>query len=176
MEHGISHFLLPPPLYRFPFFFPNLKLSVETLDGHERVLYGSLHGNPELALLLAELEGNHRSALDGRLASAKEGKEKRSFEKEIDKAGDFIEDQLDFQKKVRAALKRGYDPDVDDGVIPNMAPLHELIPRPEPKKYWEDLEKGRYDWAHLAMKYWPERGKEKCRKDKSLAIVHGLDK
>ncbi|MDO9585677.1 MAG: hypothetical protein Q7I93_04230, partial [Syntrophales bacterium] len=44
----------------------------------------------------------------------------------------------------------------------------------EPKKYWEELQKGKYDWAHLAMKYWPDRVKEKCRKDKSLAIAHGL--
>ena len=73
-------------------------------------------------------------------------------------------------------MERGYDPDIDDGVILNMAPLHELIPWSEPKKYWEELEKGRYDWAHPAMKYWPERVKEKCRKDKSLAIAHGLDK
>ena len=133
------------------FFFPEMELPVEGLNGHDMVLYGGLHGNPELALLLAKLEGNHRSALDGRLASAKEGKGKRSLEKEIDKAGDFIDDLLDFQKKVRVALERGYDPDIDDGVIINMAPLHELIP-------------------------WPERGKEKCRNDKSLAIAHGLDK
>lgn len=133
------------------FFLSKLELAIEALNGHERVLYGGLHGDPELTLLLAKLEGNHRSALDGRLASAKEGKGKRSLEKEIDKAGDFIDDLLDFQKKVRVALERGYDPDIDDGVIINMAPLHELIP-------------------------WPERVKEKCRKDKSLAIAHGLDK
>ncbi len=36
-----------------------------------------------------------------------------------------------------------------------MAPLHEVISLEEPKTYWEDLEKGKYDWAHIAMKYWP---------------------
>jgi hypothetical protein len=30
------------------FFLPQLELLVETLDGHERVLYGGLHGDPEL--------------------------------------------------------------------------------------------------------------------------------
>ena len=40
-----------------------------------------------------------------------------------------------------------------------MAPLHEVIPSwsKEPQKYWQGMEKGEYDWAHLAMDYWPER-------------------
>jgi hypothetical protein len=43
------------------------------------------------------------------------------------------------------------------------------------KDTWTKLEKGDYDWAHLAMAYWPERVREKCRTDKSLAIAHGLE-
>jgi hypothetical protein len=37
------------------------------------------------------------------------------------------------------------------------------------------LEKGDYDWAHLAMAYWPDRVREKCETDKSLAIAHDLE-
>ncbi len=37
------------------------------------------------------------------------------------------------------------------------------------------LEKDDYDWAHLAMNCWPERVREKCKTDKSLAIAHGLE-
>ena len=58
MEHGLSHLLLPSQFDRFPFFLPNLELPVEVLNGHERVLDWSLHGDPELALLLTKLEGN----------------------------------------------------------------------------------------------------------------------
>jgi len=43
------------------------------------------------------------------------------------------------------------------------------------KETWTKLERGDYDWAHLAMNYWPERVREKCRSDKSLAIAHGLE-
>jgi len=41
--------------------------------------------------------------------------------------------------------------------------------------YWEELTEGKYDWAHVAMRYWPERVTAKCREDKSLALAHGLD-
>jgi len=40
---------------------------------------------------------------------------------------------------------------------------------------WTKLEKGDIDWAHQAMNYWPERVREKCKTDKSLAIAHGLE-
>jgi len=43
------------------------------------------------------------------------------------------------------------------------------------KTTWTKLQKGDYDWAHLAMSYWPERVREKCKTDKSLAIAHGLE-
>ena len=69
----------------------------------------------------------------------------------------------------------GYEPDFDDGVILNMAPLHAVIPWNEPAKYWKELQSGKYDWAHISMKYWPDRVKAKCKKDKSLAIAHGLE-
>ena len=37
------------------FFLPEMELPVEAINGHERVLYWRLHGDPELALLLAKL-------------------------------------------------------------------------------------------------------------------------
>jgi hypothetical protein len=43
------------------------------------------------------------------------------------------------------------------------------------KETWEKLEKGDYDWAHLAYTLWPTRVREKCKTDKSLAIAHGLE-
>ncbi len=30
-----------------------------------------------------------------------------------------------------------------------------------------------YDWSHLAVRYFPSRVDEKCRKDPSLAVAHG---
>jgi hypothetical protein len=72
-----------------------------------------------------------------------------------------------------------YKPDHDDGVQISAAPLWPLF-RHKPwqkvlKDTWAKLEKGDYDWAHLAMNYWPDRVREKCKSDKSLAIAHGLE-
>lgn len=84
--------------------------------------------------------------------------------------------------ELRDALLRiapTYRPNHDDGVQITAAPLWELF-RHKPwqtllKDTWAKLEKGDYDWAHLAMAYWPERVREKCKSDKSLAIAHDLE-
>ena len=72
-----------------------------------------------------------------------------------------------------------YKPNHDDGVQISAAPLWPLFRRRPWQKVlkdtWAKLEKGDYDWAHLAMNYWPERVREKCKTDKSLAIAHGLE-
>ncbi|GGC16572.1 hypothetical protein GCM10011363_36250 [Marivita lacus] len=72
-----------------------------------------------------------------------------------------------------------YRPNHDDGVQITAAPLWQLF-RHKPwqkilKDTWAKLEKGDYDWAHLALAYWPDRVREKCKTDKSLAIAHDLE-
>ncbi|MGD9839838.1 MAG: hypothetical protein AB7U74_18605 [Afipia sp.] len=72
-----------------------------------------------------------------------------------------------------------YKPNHDDGVQISAAPLWQLFTHKPWQKVlkdtWVKLEKGDYDWAHLAMAYWPSRVRGKCRTDKSLAIAHGLE-
>ncbi|MBO3739495.1 hypothetical protein [Actinoplanes flavus] len=73
-----------------------------------------------------------------------------------------------------------WNPDLDDGVIINFAPLWRLVPhhrqwQKELKATWDALCAGRYDWAHLAMRVWPERVVPKCATDRSLAIAHELE-
>ena len=77
------------------------------------------------------------------------------------------------------AIAQTYHPNHDDGVQITAAPLWQLF-RHKPwqkilKDTWAKLEKGDYDWAHLAMAYWPDRVREKCMTDKSLAIAHDLE-
>lgn len=72
-----------------------------------------------------------------------------------------------------------YRPNYDDGVQICAAPLWPLFGHKPWQKLlkdtWAKLEKGDCDWAHIALHYWPERVREKCKSDKSLAIAHGLE-
>lgn len=104
-----------------------------------------------------------------------DGRDKLTYEKELEKLDELRQEITEFKEELEKVAKMGYDPNFDDGVILNMAPLHTVIPWSEPPKYWKDLESGKYDWAHIAMKYWSERVKAKCKKDKSLAIAHGYE-
>lgn len=72
-----------------------------------------------------------------------------------------------------------YNPDLDDGVMINSAALWPLLEPQwkEPKKWWKELASAQgkkdYDWAHLAMRYWPTRVDAKCQQDPSLGVAHG---
>ena len=73
-----------------------------------------------------------------------------------------------------------WNPNLDDGVVINFAPLWRLVRQcvtwqRELKTTWDALCGGKYDWAHLAMHLWPERVVPKCARDRSLAIAHGLE-
>ncbi|RWM12911.1 MAG: type II restriction endonuclease subunit M [Mesorhizobium sp.] len=74
-----------------------------------------------------------------------------------------------------------WNPHPDDGVIINFSPLWRLVPQHKPwqtelKTTWNALCSGNFDWAHLALRLWPERVVPKCATDHSLAIAHGLEK
>ena len=72
-----------------------------------------------------------------------------------------------------------WKPNLNDGVLITAAPLWSLFAlKPWQKKLketWQALEKGDYDWAHLAYSIWPERVTKACEKDRSIAIAHGLE-
>jgi len=104
------------------------------------------------------------------------GAEKRRLEKEASQLADVFDDVQEFSKRLNAIIQRGYTPHIDDGVLINAAPLWELLPSwPDTKKAWQELEDGKYDWAHQAMDHWPDRVKEQCKTNKSFAIAQGLE-
>ena len=45
----------------------------------------------------------------------------------------------DFEDKLYRAATLHLDPDLNDGVVLNIAPLRELVPWKEAKSYWDDL-------------------------------------
>ena len=102
----------------------------------------------------------------------------RDEEKKLEELED-MEEKLTDLRDALLKIAPTYHPDQDDGVQITAAPLWPLF-RHRPwqkllKETWTKLEKGDYDWAHLALHYWPDRVREKCKTDKSLAIAHGLE-
>ena len=107
-------------------------------------------------------------------ASARSSDDEKTFE-----AVQALELELIELRDTLLAIVQTYRPNHDDGVQITAAPLWQLF-RHKPwqkilKDTWAKLEKGDYDWAHLAMAYWPDRVREKCETDKSLAIAHDLE-
>ena len=91
----------------------------------------------------------------------------------------FVEELRTFLEEVKRVAPL-WNPNLDDGVIINFAPLWRLVPHHKPwqkelKSTWDALCAGKYDWAHLAMYLWPERVVPKCVADRSLAIAHELE-
>jgi len=147
------------------------------------------HLVPTLARIEGELN-DLRAARD-----SGDRKASRAAEKQLDRSLRGREDLVAFIAAVEQCADRGapptdpkcparevdarYAPELDDGVMVNSAALWPLLEPQwkEPKKWWKELStaEGRkdYDWSHLAMRYWPKRVDEKCRKDPSLGVAHG---
>jgi hypothetical protein len=118
-----------------------------------------------------KLEETSRLAAAMRAHTDRSRDEERQFEQLLDLEAELKELQNELLR-----LAPTWKPNHDDGVQITAAPLWCLF-RYRPwqtvlKETWEKLDKGGYDWAHLAMSYWPNRVREKCRTDKSLAIAH----
>ncbi|WP_208451961.1 hypothetical protein [Burkholderia anthina] len=102
----------------------------------------------------------------------------RDDEKQFEALQSLEAELLELRDKLQE-IAPDYRPNHDDGVQINAAPLWPLFRHKLWQKVlkdtWAKLQKGDYDWAHLAMAYWPGRVREKCESDRSLAIAHGLE-
>uniref|UniRef100_UPI0040486C57 BREX-1 system adenine-specific DNA-methyltransferase PglX n=1 Tax=Algoriphagus sp. TaxID=1872435 RepID=UPI0040486C57 len=98
---------------------------------------------------------------------------------ELNDRKEFLVELENFKDELLRVAQLPYKPNQDDGVLITAAPLHNLFRHPKWKKdtqdCWRKLEKGEYDWAHLAYSIWPDRVRAKCKKDLSMAIAHGLE-
>jgi hypothetical protein len=102
----------------------------------------------------------------------------RQEEKELTRLSDLALELAAFRDEL-LRIARFWQPNLNDGVQITAAPLWRLFQhrawQKRLKETWEALEAGDYDWAHLAYSIWPERVREKCKTDKSLAIAHDLE-
>ncbi len=116
--------------------------------------------------------------LEARLAEST-GREATQLREESDSQRVFRDELVAFRDELLRIAALPYRPNLNDGVIINAAPFHKLFRLPkwakDTRECWTKLERGDYDWAHLAYTIWPERVREKCRADRSLAIAHDLE-
>jgi len=136
----------------------------------DQTLYSAVNDfvEPKLRQVATEARALREKGAGRSRAEEKRFEELQAFELELIELRDAL-----------LKLAPSYKPRHDDGVQISAAPLWSLFRhrawQKVLKETWAKLEKGDYDWAHLAMNYWPERVREKCRSDKSLAIAHRLE-
>lgn len=99
-------------------------------------------------------------------------------EKVLAQLTDLVTELRDFRDEL-VRVAKSWAPNLNDGVQITAAPLWKLFQhkawQKKLKETWEKLEKGDYDWAHLACSIWPERVLCKCHQDRSLALAHDVE-
>jgi len=110
---------------------------------------------------------------------AASGREATRLTDRLNEARAFLGELRDLCGELLRIAALPYKPDLNDGVIINAAPLHKLFRlrswAKDTEDCWKKLAKGDYDWAHLAYTIWPDRVREVCKRDRSIAIAHGLE-
>jgi hypothetical protein len=84
-----------------------------------------------------------------KLAAGASGKGAKKLEKDIERQEDLVAELRNFEDKLRRAANLHLEPDLNDGVVLNIAPLHELVPWKEAKNYWGELLDGKYEWSSI---------------------------
>jgi hypothetical protein len=119
-----------------------------------------------------------RRDVETRLSEAS-GRPASQLRDELERLRNLQTELEDLRDELLRVAGLPFRPSLDDGVIINAAPLSALFHHrgwaKATQECWQKLAQGDYDWAHLAYQIWPERVREKCRSDRSLAIAHGLD-
>jgi len=153
---------------------------------HEKMTPDTLHLLRGTAYLGAAINAarSQQADLHTALATMPQGPGRKKLERDLETSGVLLADLEAFDRNLAAVTSRanergeivGWRPEIDDGVLLNLAPLRTLMPSwaAEPRKAWESLAQGEYDWAHTAMRYWSDRVTAQCRSNKSYAIAHGL--
>lgn len=104
---------------------------------------------------------------------------KKSARDEVEQMMDFRQELIDFRDELLRVAKLPYKPNLNDGVMITACPLWKLFRHNswsrDLKECWGKFEAGEYDWAHLAYGIWPDRVREVCKRDRSIAIAHGLE-
>lgn len=112
------------------------------------ILYKALlnYVEPKIRLEASNLDqiGHQREAV------GTAGREAKQVEKQLEKQESLLSELHDFNDKLKRAAELHLEPDLNDGVVLNIAPLWELVPWTEAKKYWNELLDGKYEWSTVS--------------------------
>jgi hypothetical protein len=121
---------------------------------------------------ITEVEGDL-----SRLTTA--GADKPGARAEIERLTILRAELVEFRDELLRVAQLPYKPNLNDGVLVTASPLWKLFRLPKWQKdlkaCWTALENEEYEWAHLAYTLWPDRVKAVCKRDRSIAIAHGLE-
>lgn len=125
---------------------------------------------------LADFVDPKLKAVRTELASLREAGTNRA---RLEELLDLESELADFRDELERIIKLPWKPNLNDGVLITASPLWPLFRLPKWQKdlkdCWQKLQEGEYDWAHLAYTLWPKRVEEVCKRDRSIAIAHGLE-
>jgi hypothetical protein len=121
---------------------------------------------------------DYAAALEVRLNQIS-GRVSTDLRDELDRQKAFLAELRDFRAELLRISALPYQPDLNDGVILNAAPFHRLFRlgkwSKDTESAWKKLQGEEYEWSQMAYILWPERVREVCKTDKSIAIAHGLE-
>ena len=64
----------------------------------------------------------------------------------------------EFRERLSGVSDLRLVPNLDDRVVLNSAPLHQLMPWPEPKGYWREPLQGEYEWSDIGRQIRERQG------------------
>jgi hypothetical protein len=113
---------------------------------------------------------------ENQLAGMREQNARRT---ELEPQEAMVEELQAFRDEV-ARVTPLFDPNLDDGVLINAAPLHRLFVhagwRRDTQAAWTQLVRGDFEWSHMALHLWPERVIPQCAEQRHLALAHDLER
>ena len=83
------------------------------------------------------------------IAAGTSGSSAKQLERELATQQDLLSELQDFYDKLKRAAELNLTPDLNDGVVLNIAPLRELVPWTEAEAYWDELLEGKYEWSSI---------------------------
>jgi len=84
-------------------------------------------------------------------AESGEGAESRRIDRQVEREEQLLSELEEFRETLDRVAQIGLSPDLNDGVILNIAPLWELVPWKDPKRYYSELLAGRYEWSAIGQ-------------------------